>query len=220
MANLHDRNDRRQLLDLGPEEREAFLMAVLRRHGDRIVYATLGSEHAPPMPMPFTARTAGRHRPPEPSYEGVSRMDHLLDVITKMLADPADYCLPEFVGDDELDPMTDHWVTSVLYNANRQARRDYRRHCKIFGKAKKQPGSWLAPLQCASAEAEALARLEHQEIVARMMRLPRRLRGVARLLYDGYSITETADILGIHRTTVWRRLEEIRSPAIRSALGL
>jgi DNA-directed RNA polymerase specialized sigma24 family protein len=202
--------------DLGPQELETFLGAIVARYGDRIVYSTHSSEHAPPLPEPFTQRPG---KTPNPSYEGVSRMDHLMDVVTKMLAHPPDYALPEFaVG--EPDPMTDNWVQSVLYNANRQAARDYRLHQHILSEAEKDPGSWLAQRPGRSAEAEALAAMEYQECVAAIMRLPRKLRGVAILYFDGHSMTETAAILGVGRTTVWRRLEEIRSPRIRAMLGL
>ncbi len=234
MTTLHDQGDERQLA-LGPAERGAFLTAVLHRYGPRIVYSTCSSEHAPRMPAqdrPWLLRYRGDGKRPEPSCEGISREDHLMDVITKMLAHPGDYCLPEFADDGEPDPMTDHYVTSTLFNANREAERNYRTHQRILGEAKDDPTSWLQAARhdgswppgtgktSESAEQVALRRLEHLDNIRRIAQLPRKLYHVAMLTYEGSTITETASILGVHRATVWRRLEEIRSPRIRAVLGL
>jgi hypothetical protein len=189
-----------------------------------MAFNMLGSEHSPQ------------------ATEGLDREDYFMDLLVKMMARLPDYATPEFVTDAEAfpecpactgtgrghmnhhidgDKTTARWLKTCMYNANRQKTRDWKRHRRILGSASADPRSWLSPgRRTASAEAQALAHLEHLENVRRIARLPGKLYQVAMLRYEGWEPGEIAGILGIDRSTVWRRLGKIKSDRIRKVLGL
>lgn len=191
-------------------------MAVLVRYGERMAWAAERSELAPLVDE--NGVICGRG---EKSVEGYSSRDFLMEVITQMMEQQAAYAVPEFVGKDEADPMTDNWVASVVEHDSVDAHRKRCRHQRILTSARAQdPGSWLcASRQGHSAEKVALRRMQHLDNLRRLRRLPERLYGVAVLAYQGWKPGEIAETVGVSRTEVWRRLQQIHNPRIRAIVA-
>jgi RNA polymerase sigma factor (sigma-70 family) len=149
------------------------------------------------------------------SYEGYDAEDFVMSLLLKALSDPPDFLLPE------LGQNTDAWLRSVVLNAKRDAVRAENRHERILHHAALNPGSWFSTARRSeSPERIVLRHLDHLENLRRIGRLPKNLGDVAYLRYEGYSIQETAQALGVSYNTAQLRLQRIRSKKVRRVLGL
>jgi hypothetical protein len=224
---------------LDPASLESIIAAVLDKFGELMARA-IASEKGPLADE--SGMITGRG---ERSYEGRSGRDFLTDMILRVMERPPDYAIPEAdetarrctacegTGRKKLGrvtalcsacegkgraTMTAKWTRTVLRNRTTNASRDLKRHARIQQSGKKL--AWWAERTCQSAEAAALANIQHEENMTLLRRLPPKLRAAAMLRYDGYSIAETADVLSITYDAAYKRLSTIRSERIMKLLGL
>jgi DNA-directed RNA polymerase specialized sigma24 family protein len=144
--------------------------------------------------------------------------DLLQDFFLALFCNPPDLLLPEL----ECGQPSGRWLRQVIIRDDLDRWRAHRRHRAILTAGVLRPGSWLAATagSADSAEKIALRQIEEKEILAAILRLPRRLGRVAYLAYAGFRPAETAGILGIPVGRVYASLRTIRSARIRRALGL
>jgi hypothetical protein len=165
------------------------------------------------------------------AFEGFSREDWLMDLIAKLVeeqptslvpyADDAGHYTAGMRGKTKQPDDIGKWLTTVLYNALRNAVRDQKRHREILAEAILQSNHWThVESHGESAESVVLRRESEREILARIKRLPRHLSQVAYLRYWGFPNQEIAWLLDVHVKTVEYRLRKIRSGPVRRALGL
>jgi len=112
------------------------------------------------------------------------------------------------------------WVRTVLFNMAKDRYRIESNRARILKKHRAELADIYKSGVGPSAEWVVMRKLDDEDIRRRILRLPPKLAQVATMRYAGYTYTEIADVLGISADAVWKRAERIRSPKIRTVLGL
>jgi RNA polymerase sigma factor (sigma-70 family) len=211
-----------------PAERNVLLASLISHHSGLVARQSRGDEDdMQNLLLKFLTASPDLLVPELAGYE-IGQLDAKIDVVKGKLARSSETSkrhkdLLAQLG--KLHQERDHitagpWVRTVLYrmaidryrvDANRRRIRKEHR-AELADKYKSGTGP--------SAEWVVLRKLEDEDIRRRILRLPPKLAQVASMRYAGYTYTEIADVLGISADAVWKRAERIRSPKIRSVLGL
>ncbi len=128
----------------------------------------------------------------------------------------------------ELDALDDPWVRlsvrkyvrTMLRNRKKDAYRKLKRQCDTERRIAPLDGWWQGSHLSRPADVIVLEKLDHERNIARLKRLPRKLRDVSMLRYDGYSQKEIGEALDISENAVKMRLRSVRDKGKRRLLGL
>ncbi|HUN35978.1 MAG TPA: sigma factor-like helix-turn-helix DNA-binding protein [Trebonia sp.] len=210
-----------------PAERNALLASLISNHGDLVARQSKGDEDDMQGLLLKLLESSPDLLVPEMAAYEIGQIDARIDAVREKIGRAKSEArkteLYARLGKlhAERDQVTaGPWVRTVLYRMAIDRYRVESNRARIIREHAAELADKYSALTGKSAERIVIEKLEDEDIRRRISTLPKALRTVARLRYDGYEYSEIADILDISDAAVWQRAHRIRSPKIRSVLGL